>query len=59
MTINGAGGLPNEHIIVALAQTAGQPLVVSTVSGSKPVETVSLNFTKIKWEITVQKTGGE
>ena len=58
MTINGAGGIPNEHVIVAFAQTAGQPLVVSTVSGGKPVETVSLNFTKTKWEITVPKNGG-
>jgi type VI secretion system secreted protein Hcp len=33
---------------------------VSGGSGGKPVETLSLNFTKIKWEITAQKdTGGK
>ena len=30
-----------------------------SVSGGKPVETMSLNFTKIKWEITAQKLGGQ
>ncbi|ASG64223.1 type VI secretion effector protein (Hcp) [Kluyvera genomosp. 3] len=34
-------------------------LSVSGGSGGKPVETLSLNFTKIKWEITAQKLGGE
>ena len=31
---------------------------VSGGSGGKPVETLSLNFTKIKWELTSQKTDG-
>ena len=34
-------------------------LSVSGGSGGKPVETMSLNFTKIKWEITAQKLGGQ
>ena len=33
-------------------------LSVSGGSGGKPVETMSLNFTKIKWEITAQKSEG-
>lgn len=38
-------------------------VVFSSVSidigkGGKPVETVSLNFTKIKWEMTTQKSDG-
>lgn len=31
---------------------------VSGGSGGKPVETLSLNFTKIKWELTSQQTDG-
>ncbi|MEE9101887.1 MULTISPECIES: Hcp family type VI secretion system effector [Pseudomonas] len=31
---------------------------VSGGAGGKPVETVSLNFTKIKWELTAQKDDG-
>ncbi|MFL9988762.1 Hcp family type VI secretion system effector [Paraburkholderia sediminicola] len=31
---------------------------VSGGAGSKPVETLSLNFTKIKWELTAQKDDG-
>lgn len=31
---------------------------VSGGSGGKPVETLSLNFTKIKWELTSQKEDG-
>lgn len=31
---------------------------VSGGSGGKPVETLSLNFTKIKWELTSQKNDG-
>jgi type VI secretion system secreted protein Hcp len=31
---------------------------VSGGSGGKPVETLSLNFTKIKWELTAQKDDG-
>lgn len=33
-------------------------LSVSGGSGGKPVETMSLNFTKIKWELTAQKLDG-
>ena len=37
-------------------------VVLSSVSvsggGGKPVETMSLNFTKIKWELTTQKDDG-
>ncbi|MNO05723.1 hypothetical protein D3C81_2272250 [compost metagenome] len=31
---------------------------VSGGTGGKPVETLSLNFTKIKWELTAQKDDG-
>lgn len=31
---------------------------VSGGAGGKPVETISLNFTKIKWELTTQKSDG-
>ena len=33
-------------------------LSVSGGSGGKPVETMSLNFTKIKWDLTAQKDDG-
>ncbi|NYG31453.1 type VI secretion system tube protein Hcp [Sphaerotilus montanus] len=33
-------------------------LSVSCGTGGKPVETISLNFTKIKWELTAQKLDG-
>ncbi|MEQ5843489.1 Hcp family type VI secretion system effector [Paraburkholderia acidicola] len=32
---------------------------VSGGAGGKPVETISLNFTKIKWELTAQKDSGD
>ena len=46
-------------IVYTLDNVIISHLSVSGGSGGKPVETMSLNFTKIKWEIIVQKTGGE
>ena len=41
---------------------AGKPIAEATITiggaGGKPVETLSLNFTKIKWELTAQKDDG-
>ncbi len=46
-------------IVYTLSNCVISHLSVSGGSGGKPVETLSLNFTKIKWEITAQKIGGE
>ncbi|MEZ6875204.1 Hcp family type VI secretion system effector [Enterobacter sp. KBR-315C3_2022] len=46
-------------IVYTLDNVIISHLSVSGGSGGKPVETMSLNFTKIKWEITAQKLGGQ
>lgn len=46
-------------IVYTLTNCVVSHLSVSGGSGGKPVETMSLNFTKIKWEITAQKSSGE
>lgn len=46
-------------IVYTLTNVLISHLSVSGGSGGKPVETMSLNFTKIKWEITAQKVGGQ
>ncbi|MEB5754649.1 Hcp family type VI secretion system effector [Citrobacter cronae] len=46
-------------IVYTLDNVVISHLSVSGGSGGKPVETMSLNFTKIKWEITAQKLGGQ
>lgn len=46
-------------IVYTLTNCVISHLSVSGGSGGKPVETMSLNFTKIKWEITSQKSSGE
>ena len=46
-------------IVYTLTNVIISHLSVSGGSGGKPVETMSLNFTKIKWEITAQKLGGQ
>ena len=45
-------------IVYTLTNVVISHLSVSGGSGGKPVETMSLNFTKIKWEITAQKSEG-
>ena len=46
-------------IIYTLTNVVISHLSVSGGSGGKPVETMSLNFTKIKWEITAQKSDSQ
>ncbi|HGW6105198.1 TPA: Hcp family type VI secretion system effector [Citrobacter werkmanii] len=46
-------------IVYTLTNVVISHLSVSGGSGGKPVETMSLNFTKIKWEITAQKSDGQ
>ncbi|WP_213732258.1 Hcp family type VI secretion system effector [Citrobacter europaeus] len=46
-------------IVYTLDNVIISHLSVSGGAGGKPVETMSLNFTKIKWEITAQKLGGQ
>ena len=46
-------------IVYTLDNVIISHLSVSGGSGGKPVGTMSLNFTKIKWEITAQKLGGQ
>jgi type VI secretion system secreted protein Hcp len=45
-------------IVYTLSNVIISNVSVSGGAGGKPVETVSLNFTKIKWELTSQKTDG-
>lgn len=45
-------------IVYTLSNVIVSNVSVSGGSGGKPVETLSFNFTKIKWEITSQKTDG-
>ncbi len=42
-------------LIYTLSNVVLSNVSVSGGSGGKPVETLSLNFTKIKWELTAQK----
>ena len=46
-------------IVYTLTNVIISHLSVSGSSGGKPVETMSLNFTKIKWEITAQKSDSQ
>ncbi|HCB1501441.1 TPA: type VI secretion system tube protein Hcp [Klebsiella michiganensis] len=46
-------------IVYTLTNVIISHLSVSGGSGGKPVETMSLNFTKIKWEIVAQKLDGQ
>jgi len=52
----------NETVLPFIIYTMSNVLIshisVSGGSGGKPVETMSLNFSKIKWEITTQKMEG-
>ncbi|NHN76985.1 type VI secretion system tube protein Hcp [Azotobacter chroococcum] len=45
-------------IVYTLNNTVLSNVSVSGGAGGKPVETLSLNFTKIKWELTAQKNDG-
>lgn len=45
-------------IVYTLSNVIISNVSVSGGSGGKPVETLSLNFTKIKWELTSQKDDG-
>ncbi|MDY7560397.1 Hcp family type VI secretion system effector [Pseudomonas sp. 10B1] len=45
-------------IVYTLSNVVLSNVSVSGGSGGKPVETISLNFTKIKWELTAQKDDG-
>ncbi|MGY4494283.1 Hcp family type VI secretion system effector [Pseudomonas sp. TE3610] len=45
-------------IIYTLNNVVLSNVSVSGGTGGKPVETLSLNFTKIKWELTAQKDDG-
>lgn len=46
-------------IVYTLTNVIISHLSVSGGSGGKPVETMSLHFTKIKWEIVAQKLDGQ
>ena len=46
------------YITYTLTNAIISNLSVSGGSGGKPVETLSLNFTKIKWELTAQDAKG-
>jgi len=45
-------------IVYTLSNVVLSNVSVSGGTGGKPVETLSLNFTKIKWELTAQKDDG-
>ncbi|ECO0045354.1 type VI secretion system tube protein Hcp, partial [Salmonella enterica subsp. enterica serovar Infantis] len=45
-------------IVYTLTNVLISQLSVSGGAGGKPVETMSLNFTKIKWQITAEKSDG-
>ncbi|WP_199153573.1 type VI secretion system tube protein TssD [Chromobacterium sp. ASV23] len=47
------------YIVYTLTNAIISNVSVSGGTGGKPVENLSLNFTKIKWEITTQKDTGE
>lgn len=52
------GGKTMPFIVYTLSNVIISNVSVSGGSGGKPVETLSLNFTKVKWELTSQKTDG-
>lgn len=45
-------------IVYTLSNVVFSNVSVSGGTGGKPVETLSMNFTKIKWELTAQKDDG-
>ena len=45
-------------IVYTLSNVVLSNVSVSGGTGGKPVETLSLNFTRIKWELTAQKDDG-
>lgn len=45
-------------IVYTLTNVLISQLSVSGGAGGKPVETMSLNFTKIEWQITAEKSDG-
>lgn len=45
-------------IVYTLTNVVLSNVSVSGGTGGKPVETLSMNFTKIKWELTAQKDDG-
>lgn len=45
-------------IVYTLTNVVFSNVSVSGGTGGKPVETLSMNFTKIKWELTAQKDDG-
>lgn len=45
-------------IVYTLSNVVISNVSISGGAGGKPVETLSLNFTKIKWELTSQKDDG-
>nr|WP_298173493.1 Hcp family type VI secretion system effector [uncultured Pseudomonas sp.] len=45
-------------IVYTLTNVVFSNLSISGGTGGKPVETLSMNFTKIKWELTAQKDDG-
>jgi type VI secretion system secreted protein Hcp len=51
-------GKPMPFIVYTLSNVIISNVSVSGGAGGKPVETISLNFTKIKWELTSQKNDG-
>ncbi|EAA9807760.1 Hcp family type VI secretion system effector [Salmonella enterica] len=50
------GGKMRSLIVYTLTNVLISQLSVSGGAGGKPVETMSLNFTKIKWQITAEKS---
>jgi len=51
-------GIAMPLIVYTLSNVVISNVSVSGGAGGKPVETLSLNFTKIKWELTSQKDDG-
>lgn len=52
------GGKMRSLIVYTLTNVLISQLSVSGGAGGKPVETMSLNFTKIEWQITAEKPDG-
>ncbi len=62
ITVGRNSGVDDGKIMALIVYTLSN-VVISNISisggtGGKPVETISLNFTKIKWELTSQKDDG-
>uniref|UniRef100_UPI00329A6E7E type VI secretion system tube protein Hcp n=1 Tax=Salmonella enterica TaxID=28901 RepID=UPI00329A6E7E len=49
------GGKMRSLIVYTLTNVLISQLIVSGVVGGKPVESMSVNFTKIEWQITAEK----